>query len=118
MLLGEVARHAGAGERAERAFRVLRERFQGTAEASFAAFALGRLQFDAYGSYASAARWFRVYLKEQPGGSFAREALGRLMEATSRAQNHSEAQRLARRYLQVYPAGPHAELASRIAQSP
>jgi TolA-binding protein len=114
MLLGEALRHAGALDKSAQTFVTLRRRFGGSNEASMAAFALGRLHFDARRAYGNAARWFSAYLKESPNGAFAREALGRLMEANFKGRNVAESERLARRYLKLYPAGPHAELATRI----
>src|SRR6185295_7962060 len=83
--LADAAHYARDQEREGYAWRLLRKRFPGTARAGLAAFALGRLEFDAHGSYPKAAEWFGTYLKEQPGGSLVREARGRLMEATLRA---------------------------------
>ncbi len=114
-LLGDVARHAGAPGKAVQAYTLLRRRFPGTSDAALAAFTLGRLEFDAFGDYGKAAGWFRTYLRERPGGAMAREALGRLMESSERGGDPTQARRLAERYLNEYPDGPHAKLASRIA---
>jgi outer membrane protein assembly factor BamD (BamD/ComL family) len=117
-LLADVARHAGAPRQAEHALRTLRRRFPGSNEAALAAFSLGRLEFDEYQAYPSAATWFRTYLNERPSGSMTREALGRLLEAHHRARDPASAREVAARYLREYPSGPHAELASRLASSP
>jgi TolA-binding protein len=98
--------------------QLLRQRFAGSEEAAFATFALGRLEFDGFGAHAQAARWFRTYLREQPQGPFAREALGRLMESLHRGGEAREARRLAQNYLRRYPSGPHAALASRLTSRP
>jgi hypothetical protein len=71
-LLAEAARHAGAPKQSEQALVTLRRRFPGSAEAGLAAFGLGRLQFDEFGAYSAAARSFRTYLKERPGGPMTR----------------------------------------------
>jgi transmembrane sensor len=110
-LLADVAHYGHDGANEARALRSLRARFHGTKRAALAAFALGRLEFDNYGAYAEAAEWFRVYLKEQPKGELAREALGRLLEATQRGGRMFVARELATSYLRDYPDGPHAELA-------
>jgi len=117
-LLADVARHARAPRQAKQALLVLRRRFAGGGEASTAAFALGRLEFDEFRAYSAAAEWFRTYLSERPGGPMAREALGRLIEAYQRAGDLASAESTARRYLRDYPSGPHAELASRLVQAP
>lgn len=113
-MLADVARHAGAPRRAEQALLALRKRFPGTPDAALAAFALGRLEFDEFRAYPAAARWFRAYLTERPGGPMTREALGRLLEALHRAGDNAGARAAAERYLRDYPSGPHAELASRV----
>jgi transmembrane sensor len=114
-VLADLARYGRdvAGEK--RALQLLRTRHSGSRQASQAAFALGRLEFDRHGAFAEAAGWFRVYLKEQPRGELAREASGRLLEATDRAGRSSAARELAAQYLRDYPSGPHAELARRLA---
>ncbi len=60
---------------------------------------------------AQAAEWFSTYLKEQPGGALAREALGRLIEAHQAAGDPISGRAAAERYLKSYPDGPHATLA-------
>lgn len=117
-LLAEVARHGRAPQRAEAALLTLRRRYAGSNDAALAAFTLGRLEFDERQAYAAAAAWFRTYLRERPGGAMAREALGRLIEASHRAQDAAGARASAARYLREYPTGPHAELASRLVASP
>jgi hypothetical protein len=79
-----------------------------------AAFALGRIAFDQRADFGGATRWFRTYLAEQPEGRLARDALGRLMEARSRVGDAAGAQVEARKYLDRYPSGPHAEMARRL----
>jgi transmembrane sensor len=117
-LLAEAARHAGAPRQAEQALVTLRRRFPGSADAGLAAFALGRLQFDDFGSYSAAARSFRTYLKERPGGPMTREALGRLIEAAQKEGDAAGARAAAERYLRDYPSGPHGKLASRLVTAP
>jgi TolA-binding protein len=117
-LLAEAARRAGAPRQSEQALLSLRRRFPGSAEAALAAFGLGRLQFDEFGAYAAAARSFRAYLKERPGGPMTREALGRLIEASQREGDVAGAKAAAERYMRDYPSGPHAKLASRLVAGP
>ncbi len=115
-LLADSARYAGDVSKQAQVLGSLRKRFARRQSAALAAFALGRLEFDDHGAYRKAAGWFLTYLKEQPHGALAREARGRLMEATLRAGDVSAARVLAERYLHDYPTGPHAKLAERIAQ--
>lgn len=108
LMLADVARFSGKQDRAAAALTAARSRFAGSGEAAKAAFHLGRMAFDQRRSYAEAERWFLVYLEEQPGGSFAQEALGRVIECRESMGSASEAREAARRYLALYPAGPHA----------
>jgi TolA-binding protein len=114
VLLGNAARFAGSGARAEQAFRLVRSRFAGTAQASMAAFHLGRIAYDQVGDRRQAAEWFQSYLREAPGGPFAREAAGRLLEAQRALGDRNAARAAARTYLQKYPSGPHAALAHEV----
>ena len=70
------------------------------------AFLLGRSA-----SGAQAIQWFSAYLKEQPSGALAREALGRLIEAYQATGDRVSSRAAAERYLKSYPDGPHATLA-------
>ena len=69
------------------------------------------MSFDGSGAYAEAGRWFSTYLAERPGGAFAPEAMGRLMEASEKSGDHTGARQIATRYLAAYPGGAHAALA-------
>lgn len=113
-LLADVARFSQRPQVAIQAYTILRRRFPKGAQSAQAAFAIARLHFDQLGQYDEAARWFRTYLAEQPRGPFAREALGRLMEAEQRSGQHARAKETAGRYLERYPQGPHARLAQRL----
>ncbi len=113
-LLMDVARYAGHVGRAEQAARALRARFAGKPQAALAAFTMGRIAFDRASDYGEAARWFRVYLGEQPGGGLAREAEGRLMESLARSGQMSQARQIAREYMDRYPDGPHARVARQL----
>ena len=111
LALADAARFGGGASRAREPLTALRTRFPGTREAGLAAFLLGRIAFDQARAPADAARWFTTYLAEQPGGSFAREAAGRLIEARERTGDSAGAREAARRYLAAYPDGAHAERA-------
>jgi TolA-binding protein len=110
-LLADVARFGRRPQQAIMALTALRRRFPSGGLASVAAFNIARVHFDQRGAYDDAARWFRVYLKEQPGGPLAREAQGRLMEALYRGGDRAGATRAAEAYLSANPNGPHARLA-------
>jgi TolA-binding protein len=112
--LGDAARLGGSAGRAVQAFTTLRRRFPGSAEAAEAAFILGRIAQDHSRDYAGAAGWLARYLSEQPGGAFAAEALGRLVEAADKQGDGEAARRAAERYLAAYPNGSHAGYARRV----
>ena len=113
-LLADAARFAGSTGRARQALTTLRSRFAGDGRAATAAFTLGRMAFDQQGAYGEAAGWFATYLAEQPGGSLAQEALGRLIEARQRAGDGAGARAAAQQYLARFPGGAHDALARRL----
>ena len=96
------------------AFTALRARFPGSPEAASATFVLGRIAQDQTRDYAGAAGWFTRYLSEQPGGAFAGDALGRLVEVADKQGDEAGARRAAERYLTAYPGGSHAGYARRV----
>jgi hypothetical protein len=113
-LLGDTARFVGRPTDALSAYQALRARSTGSVAAKQAAFSIARVHFDQRAAYAEAARWFRTYLAEQPGGPLAREAEGRLIESLSRAGDRDAARKVADGYLAKYPHGPHARLAQQL----
>ncbi|HVY32627.1 MAG TPA: FecR domain-containing protein [Polyangiaceae bacterium] len=106
LALARAARFAGRMDVSRDALMACRARFAGSPQAAMSAFLLGRSA-----SGAQAAEWFSTYLKEQPGGALAREALGRLLEAYQASGDRVAARAAAERYLKSYPDGPHATLA-------
>jgi hypothetical protein len=113
-LLGDTARFAGKPADALTAYQALRSRGAGSSAAKQAAFSIARVHFDQRAAYAEAARWFRTYLAEQPGGPLARESEGRLMESLSRAGDRVGARKVAEGYLAKYPRGPHERVARQL----
>jgi hypothetical protein len=110
-LAADVARFTRHPAEAARALEALRMRFPSYAQASDAAFLLGRLSFDQRSAVAEAARWFSTYVAERPNGAFAREARGRLIECYERLTALPQARSAAEDYLARYPAGPHEAIA-------
>jgi transmembrane sensor len=111
LALADAARLSSHAEIAERSLLALRKRFPGDPRAARAAFDLGRIAFDQRRDYASAATWFTTYLDADPGGTFDREAAGRLIEARQKMGDAAGARAAAASYLRRYPNGPHAPLA-------
>jgi transmembrane sensor len=110
LTLAEAARYAGNTGRAEQALRTVRARFHRDEDAATAAYLLGRIAAENRRDSASAARWFRTYLTERPGGRLNREAEGRLLESLA-FMDSTTARQAARVYLEHYPTGPHAGFA-------
>lgn len=106
MLLGDVARLNGDEQRSRRAYLALRRRFPSDEAAARAAFALGRLEVER--APRTAARWFDIYLREQPDGPLAQAALERLLELTAALDDREWQREVATAYVRRYPDGPHA----------
>jgi transmembrane sensor len=116
--MADAARFSRQPELAVAALLALRARFAHASQARDSAFQLGRVYFDQLRAPAEAARWFELSLHEQPGGVFAREAAGRLMESLQALDHSAPARRAAQHYLARYPLGPHAALARKLLSTP
>lgn len=106
LLLADAARLGGSPARARAALLGARSRFGARGHT---AFLLGKIAADQGGSAGDAATWMETYLREDPRGAFAEQALGRLVELSRR--DPEAASRAAARYLARYPNGAHAALA-------
>lgn len=111
--LADVARFTKHASDTRQLLEHLRERFPNSNEAAEAAFVLGRLAADG-GSQAKAAVWFERYLDERPDGSFAGDALRRLIDCYDALGHTDDAKSAAQRYLASHPNGPHADKAKKI----
>lgn len=112
VLLGDTARLRGDAPRAQQAYSAARRRFPRSAAAGRAAFALGRLAVESDPS--DAARWFELYLREQPAGPLAASADDWLFELAGRARDPARRREAAETYLRRRPDGAHARDARRI----
>lgn len=108
LILGNAARQSRDFNTARTVYSNLRDRYPNSGHATTAALYLGRMAFDQQHQYAVAAKWFKIYLSEQKGGTLHREVLGRLMETQYKANMHSDAKHTATKYLEQYPEGPQA----------
>lgn len=117
LLLGDVARLAGNVAVAQTAYLTVRRRFGGIPAAQ-SAFMLGRIAHDQRGAFAESAEYFATYLREAPGGAFAREAASRLVESRTHAGDRDGAKAAAAQYLVWYPTGPYANKARELVAEP
>jgi TolA-binding protein len=106
--IADAARLYGSSRRAMEALQALRRRFPDTADATTAAYRLGLTAFEMDEAYGQAARWFEIYLREQPTGPLMGDAFGRMMQARSRAGDRPGARESAEQYLHRFPKGPYA----------
>jgi hypothetical protein len=107
LALADAARFAGSPARAREALLAARTRFGVRGRT---AFLIGKIAADQQRSAGEAASWFETYLREEPGGPLAEQALGRLLEIRRRGDANA-ARTLAERYLAKYPRGAYAALA-------
>jgi len=108
--LGETARLAGDVKRAEYAYQAVNRRFPSTTPKE-ALFGLGKIAFDQHRDYASAAKWFGVYVQRFPQGPLVQEAAGLLLVSRIKAGDNPGARAAAESYLDKFKDGPHAKLA-------
>jgi TolA-binding protein len=111
LVLSDVARLAGKPEQARRPLLALRKRFPNDPRRVAAAFLLGKIAVEKLGDTAQGIEWLRTCIREQPNGTLAREAGGRLIEALRATGDTAGAQAAARDYLARYPDGPHGTVA-------
>jgi hypothetical protein len=104
-VLADLARLSRAPAQARSVLLQIRERHPGGRASARAAFDLGRLASDADKSRA----WFDTYLMEQPRGSFAQDARGRILRSLAGGRDTAKRRRAARDYLEHHPKGPDAE---------
>ncbi len=109
--LADAARYSGRGELARNTLLAIRRRFQGSWRAKVAAFLLGRIAVEVQGDPGQASRWFLIYLREDPSGRLAEEALGRRIYTCREAGLKAESCRVAAKYLGLYPQGTFSEYA-------
>jgi hypothetical protein len=107
LMLADAARFSGSPARAREALLAARRRFGIRGQS---AFLLGKIAADQQGSPGDAVGWFETYLREEPAGPLAEQALGRIVDLTRRASPEA-ARRAASRYLARYPDGSYAALA-------
>jgi|GEM_PF-1412588 len=108
--LSHAARYVGHADLARPVLQALVRKYGATSEGRAAIFFLGRLS-DGAGDGATAAQQYEQYLKLEPRGAYAPEALGRRMILAQR-NNPQLAAKLARDYLARFPQGSYKTHAS------
>jgi hypothetical protein len=117
-VVADAARYRRRVVLAREALLAERRRFPGSARALDAAFQLGRLEELNERGTARALAWYEEYLRQAPTGTYAAEALGRKMMATSKLQGASRAQPIAEQYLRRFPSGTYAGAARALLNGP
>jgi transmembrane sensor len=113
LLATDVARSTGHPADAVRNLDRLLTAFSADARAPLAAFTLGRVQLDDLGSPREAAESFARARALDENGPLAEDALGREVEAWSRAGDGERAREAARLYLSRFPNGARAAIVRR-----
>jgi FecR protein len=109
LTLASAARSANDVLTSTKALEKCRQRFPSSRASALAAFEFARFARER-GDRSAADLWLHRYLQESPKGPLAREAHGRLLEDAAEVDVTS-ARELARKYLGLYPEGPHSALA-------
>lgn len=104
-MLADVARRSGHAALAVAPLEQVLERFGGHAEASLAAFTLGKLQFDTLNDAPRAVEAFERALELEMPPSLRRHAYARLIEALTRTGDHERARALAADSEHLFPEG-------------
>jgi hypothetical protein len=117
-VLADAARYRRRMGLARQALLAERERFPGSPRALDAAFLLGRIEEERERGLARALAWYEEYLAQAPTGTFAAEALGRRMIATSKLTGEGAARPLAEQYLRRFPGGTYAGAAQALLRVP
>jgi len=113
--LADSARYARRTALAKRVLLAERERFPNSSTGRDALFFLGRIEEDQGDSIGG---WYHQYLTMSPNGTYASQALGRLMMIVHRRYGARSAKELAVEYLARFPNGAYARSASMIVGDP
>jgi transmembrane sensor len=109
MLAADVARLSRHPGEATRWLARVSDGFPRDRRAPLAAFTLGRILLEDLGQPARAADAFYKARQLAPGGPLASDALAREVEAAQRAGQGDRARQAARKYVELYPSGSHAQ---------
>jgi outer membrane protein assembly factor BamD (BamD/ComL family) len=107
----ERARGDGDWEEARHLFGALASRFRGTREELTARVLRGQMLLDALDEPAAALRAFELYLRDEPTGALAEEALVGRAQALRRLGRAADEAEAWRELLALHPRSVHAEVA-------
>jgi transmembrane sensor len=110
--LGNAARFSGKTGIATKAYSAVRQRFGGSADATSAAFFLGRLAEAS--NPAAAMNWYDKYQTESPNGVWIADALGRNLVLSNQLRGRDATLGAAKEYLERFPTGPYAGFARKL----
>jgi TolA-binding protein len=117
-VLADAARYRRRTGLARQALLAERRRYPESARALDAVFMLGRLEELNEQGTNKAITWYEAYLAQAPDGTYASEALGRKMMATSKLDGATRAQPVAEEYLRRFPSGTYAGAARALLRVP
>lgn len=109
--LADASRYTGRLDTAEAALRALHEKYP--AQATSAVYLLGSVD-EARGRNVSALRWYEAYLEKISSGGFVAEARAARLRMLVATGGNVAARQAARDYLESYPRGAAAGLATKI----
>ena len=117
-ILADAARYRRRTGLAREALLAERRRFPGSPRALDASFLLGCLEESDGRGTSKAMAWYEEYLNRAPTGTYASEALGRKMIATSKLEGTTRAQPIAEEYLRRFPTGTYVGAARALLRNP
>ncbi|HEY5283459.1 MAG TPA: FecR domain-containing protein [Polyangia bacterium] len=116
--VADAARYRRRTGLARQALLAERKRFPESARALDAVFLLGRLEEANERGTNKAIHLYEEYLDRAPSGTYASEALGRRMMATSKLEGATRARVIAQEYLRRFPDGTYAGAARALLRAP
>jgi TolA-binding protein len=115
--LADAARYSRHDDIARRALLAQRARFPASSAAKDAAFLLGRLE-ETLKNATAGIDWYDRYVRENPGGTYGSEAMGRKMMLIEEVSGAPEARAAATDYLSHFPDGPYSAKARALTRVP
>jgi hypothetical protein len=115
--LADAARYSRHDDIARQALLAERARFPASSAARDAAFLLGRLE-ETLKNPTAGIDWYDRYVRENPGGTYGSEAMGRKMMLIEQVAGAPQARAAATDYLSHFPDGPYSAKARALTRVP